>query len=219
MTVEKELIVQYGNKVQSANLTLYLCGKLSLRGFMRGFLIGVAIKGSTYFAVSVFTKKRSLYKRPKELINYIFGSRTIKFGLFLGSLVGTYRGIHALLCLIRKKDDSINSFIAGGIAGLSILLDDDTKRVELSLYLLARVLSSLWNFFVHKHYLPSIPFGSALLFALLCTIIMYTYIHEPELMRKDYYQFIDTMANDPLGRLDKFVVHLKRLLSIYRHNG
>lgn len=70
---------------------------------------------------------------------------TALFALFLSTFLSSYKGI---LCLMRRlrgtvdaRSDRLNAFVAGAIAGLSLLIDPDRRRRQsIMMYLLTRSL-------------------------------------------------------------------------------
>lgn len=61
-------------------------------------------------------------------------------GLLFGGFTGAFHSIRCLLRRTRNKETPINGFVAGTVAGLSVLaLDDSSRRRTFALYLLARV--------------------------------------------------------------------------------
>ncbi|BBM98838.1 hypothetical protein Mp_1g16630 [Marchantia polymorpha subsp. ruderalis] len=118
--------------------------------------------------------------------NLIVREEACRTGLLFGGFTGCF---HAIRCFLRRKsgtDSPLNVFLAGGVAGLSILaLDDSQRRRTFALYLLARVADQ-W-----QH-------GDTLLFALACAQIMYAYVMRPETLPDSYNEFI--VKTGPIAR-------------------
>lgn len=96
---------------------------------------------------------RYLILRVGELIMFIFifCSLTRLFAFLLKR--------KAVICLHRKvahKDKKVVYWIAGGIAGLSVLLEKKARRSELALYVLPRAVDSLGYILVNRHLVPKI---------------------------------------------------------------
>ncbi|KAH9300357.1 hypothetical protein KI387_011940, partial [Taxus chinensis] len=63
-----------------------------------------------------------------------------RIGLLFGGFTGSFHGLRCLLRKLRVKETPLNGFLAGSVAGLSVLaLDDPSRRRTLALYLLARL--------------------------------------------------------------------------------
>lgn len=71
----------------------------------------------------------------------VLNSDTARFALFLSTFLGSYKGI---ICLLRRHgslSERVNSFIAGAIAGMALMIDRDKRRRQsIMLYLLTRSL-------------------------------------------------------------------------------
>ncbi|KAL9666310.1 hypothetical protein QQ045_000638 [Rhodiola kirilowii] len=101
---------------------------------------------------------------------------------FLSAFVGIFQ---AVICLHRKiavKDHKLVYWIAGGIAGLSVLLEKKAKRSELALYVLPRAVDSLGYILVNRHLVPKIKKAEVAIFCMSMGGIMYYLEHEPDTM-------------------------------------
>ncbi|KAG0456954.1 hypothetical protein HPP92_022111 [Vanilla planifolia] len=101
---------------------------------------------------------------------------------FLSAFVALFQ---AVICLQRKvatKDHKLVYWIAGAIAGLSVILEKKVRRSELALYVLPRAGDSLWYIIVNRHLLPNVKNAEVALFCLCMGGIMYFLEHEPETM-------------------------------------
>ncbi|MQL68582.1 hypothetical protein Taro_000815 [Colocasia esculenta] len=117
---------------------------------------------------------------PRTLWNAIKGS--VRSTAFLSVFVGAFQ---AVICIHRKlatKDHKLVYWLAGGIAGLSVLLEKKPRRGELALYVLPRAGDSLWYILVNRHLLPDIKNAEVPLFCLCMGGIMYYLEQEPDTM-------------------------------------
>lgn len=67
--------------------------------------------------------------------------------------------MQAVICLHRKvavKDHKLVYWLAGGLAALSVMLENKPRRAELALYVLPRAGDSLWFILVNRNLLPDI---------------------------------------------------------------
>ncbi|KAL2652112.1 hypothetical protein R1flu_020240 [Riccia fluitans] len=135
--------------------------------------------------------------------NLIVREEACRTGLLFGGFTGCY---HAIRCFLRRKsgkDEPLHVFLAGGVAGLSILASDDSQRRRtFALYLLARVAQCAYNSAKSKnkfHFWGSQwQHGDTLLFALACAQIMYAYVMRPETLPDSYNEFI--IKSGPIAR-------------------
>lgn len=118
------------------------CTENCSRGFFRAFLVSFGGKYLIGVIPALLTGK--LFKRP-SILREMAGKDTTLFALFLSVFLSTYRGT---LCTLRNlrndddpKSDRLNAFVAGAIAGLSLLIDPSaSRRRSIMLYLLTRSL-------------------------------------------------------------------------------
>ncbi|GAB4834933.1 hypothetical protein Ancab_033199 [Ancistrocladus abbreviatus] len=134
----------------------------------------------------------------KQLVSekdLIVREEACRIGLLFGGFTGSYHALRCLLRKLRKKETPFNVFLAGSVAGLSILaLDDSNRRRTLALYLLARLAQCAYNSAKSKNKFhlwgSHWQHGDSLLFALACAQVMYAFIMHPESLPKSYQDFI-----------------------------
>jgi len=159
--------------------------KIFLRNF--GLVYGAKGVASILFGALVLRQ----YKNPKKLVVNAFGSDTIRFALFLGTLTGSYKIIYSTLLRLRGKEDAWNSVLAGGISGLSLLFDNQKKRrQEVTLYVFARAVVFMYSHLTRLGYIPYFKYGDTLLFCVVAAFIQYAFVYEPFAMNKKLYDFI-----------------------------
>jgi hypothetical protein len=109
----------------------------------------------------------------------VFAKDNATFALFLGLFCGSFRGLNALLALARGVDDAVNAAIAGGVAGLAMLVDDKERRAGLSLLLLVRALDVAVRRLARENVIPTSKYAVSVLFGIVNMPIAYGYILEP----------------------------------------
>ncbi|KAI8902728.1 hypothetical protein BC833DRAFT_654540 [Globomyces pollinis-pini] len=132
------------------------CTGNCIKAVFRSFAITYALKYAMGLIPSLLTGK--IFKQ-KDLIYKLGGRDTTSFALFMSMFISTYKGVLCLLRYLRKKNDAFNPFIAGTIAGTSILLDQNrSRRVMIALYLSTRtfhfIFRWLWRHHVYKYFEP-----------------------------------------------------------------
>lgn len=134
----------------------------------------------------------------KQLVSekdLIVREEACRVGLLFGGFTGSYHALRCLLRKLRKKETPLNAILAGSLAGLSILvLDDSSRRRTLALYLLARVAQCAYNSAKSKNKFhlwgSHWSHGDALLVVLACAQVMYAFVMRPESLPKSYQDFI-----------------------------
>ncbi|KAJ7125848.1 hypothetical protein O6H91_Y560400 [Diphasiastrum complanatum] len=127
--------------------------------------------------------------------NLIVREEACRTGLLFGGFTGCFHAIRCILRRVRGKETPMNEFLAGTVAGLSILsLDDPSRRRTFALYLLARVAQCTYNSAKAKnkfHFWGSHwRHGDTLLFSIASAQIMYAFVMRPETLPESYFDFI-----------------------------
>ncbi|KAI1318322.1 hypothetical protein EDD11_006835 [Mortierella claussenii] len=116
------------------------CPQNVTRGFFKTWAIAYVVKYS--IAVLPALLKGKVFKNP-SILKKGGGSDTIGFAFFLSSFISAYK---AVLCGMRHyrpdhEGDRLNAFVAGSVAGLTLLLDKNkSRRTALTLYLFTRAI-------------------------------------------------------------------------------
>lgn len=141
--------------------------------------------------------------------NLIVREEAVRLGLFLGCFSGGFNLVKDLMAKYRKKEDGYNSFVAGGVAGLSIFSQSRDGWRTISLYTFARLLQCVYNGLKERNYFQwtnSFTHGDTILFALSSAQIMYAYVMRPNTLPKSYFDFIVNT-----GPIPKTVLEVVRL--------
>lgn len=120
-----------------------------------------------------------------------------RFALFLGSLSLVWNFTEPTLRLIFPEcKHQFRYFIAGALAGCSILAETYGKRIEFTQQLVVRSLQGSYNALKSRNifYFPN---GDALLFVLGTAQIMYAYVMHPTTLNSDFYNFMLKSAKIP----------------------
>mmetsp|Transcript_17479 Transcript_17479/g.27283 ORF Transcript_17479/g.27283 Transcript_17479/m.27283 type:complete len:360 (-) Transcript_17479:172-1251(-) len=157
----------------------------------------------------------NVFKAFKESL----GKDTRKFAMFLSTLIGGFRALNVLFTCQSGKDCPENAMKAGALASLSILLDDSSRRLSISLYLFSRSLDVLVKRLVREGKLPYWKYFETFLFGFANVPIMYGFLFEPDILQKGYYNWILNMGDvthDGLGetlrvRRDEYFQHGRKI--------
>jgi len=196
LTGSKQTNTPSTNQPEEREVKLKESISVGVIGLIRGFVIGFGIKGLISMMSKVSSK--SIYRNPQKLIKESFGRSSIKFGLFVGFFVANWNGLASFLKVIRKKDDSLNSVIAGFVAGSSIAF---ARSNEVTMYFVAKAGEAIFHLLNDKGYVPKVKYADLSLFALAVGIIFYCSCLEPYNLRPSYFQFLRRMSK---GRYDQF---------------
>ncbi|KAG0307448.1 hypothetical protein BGZ98_000238 [Dissophora globulifera] len=114
------------------------CSQNVTRGFVKTWLVAYLVKYVIGVLPAILTGK--ILKNP-SILKKSGGSDTVRFAFFLSSFLSTYK---LVLCSMRRlrpdvSGDRLNAFVAGSLAGLTLLLDKSkSRRTALTLYLFTR---------------------------------------------------------------------------------
>ncbi|KAJ3223554.1 hypothetical protein HK099_000975 [Clydaea vesicula] len=118
------------------------------------------------------------------------------FGSFFSSFTFLWKFTDDLLRFLRKKDDKYNGFIAGAVAGVSLLCEKQDRRVTIAQQILVRGLQSVYNGLKSRE-LFHFHHGDSLIFILGSAQIMYGYAMQPASLPKSFYNFMVKTAPIP----------------------
>mmetsp|Transcript_12644 Transcript_12644/g.15051 ORF Transcript_12644/g.15051 Transcript_12644/m.15051 type:complete len:179 (+) Transcript_12644:62-598(+) len=119
-------------------------------------------------------KRRALFENPGKT-----SARTlkniVKSCLFLGVYVAVFQYMLCFSKNARHKVDRWNVVIATFVCGFAFLFEAKPRQNELVMYMLPRVLESLYNLMIEKGHAKAFKFGEVLIFACCMSLIMYCY--------------------------------------------
>ncbi|KAF9112251.1 hypothetical protein BGX27_003724 [Mortierella sp. AM989] len=115
------------------------CTQNVTRGFLKTWMVAYLVKYAIAVLPALLTGK--IAKNP-SILKKSGGSDTVGFAFFLSSFLSAYK---AVLCSMRRYrpdgSDHLNAFVAGSVAGLTLLLDKNkSRRTALTLYVFTRAI-------------------------------------------------------------------------------
>jgi len=161
------------------------CITNSVHGFISNFKIGLKIRVA-------FTLLQVLLRRVK--INKISIVDQIRFPCFLALFAFISKLVLCVLRRFRNKDDGINGFLSGFIAGFSLLVHNDkgTKKM-FALYLMSRAYGAIHNS-LESRGLPKMHQQQHVLF-ILATNVLFTWLYFCELNKSINVSFYAALNN------------------------
>lgn len=126
------------------------------------------------------------------------GKESREFGLFIALFFSLYKVSERVLRRVRKTDDGWNNFIAGMVAGLSLLAESSGNRMGWAQYLFIRALHCSYNHFHTKlPLLQKLKHGNSILFVLSCAQIVYGFALRPDSLPPEYAKFLGRLVHLP----------------------
>jgi len=144
------------------------------------------------------SRKGTIYR---AFIRGFFGKDAIRFAVGFGGFSFLWKFINNGLRYTRNKDDKWNSFVAGSIAGFSLLAEKRERRIEISQQLFVRALQALCNAGRARKYFR-IPHGIPLLFMITTGQVLYAYTMHPNTIPPEFLQWMMEIGRVPKETLD-----------------
>ncbi|CAG8471157.1 13644_t:CDS:2 [Dentiscutata erythropus] len=178
-------------------------------GGLRSYLIAHGIRGGVNFLLNLLTLFR---KRKGTIVRAItrgfFGPDAIRFGVAFGGFSFLWKLINNSLRYIRKKDDKWNAFVAGSIAGISVVAEKRERRIAIAQQMFVRAIQALYKSGRTREYFD-IPHIGVVLFALSCGQVLYAYTMQPTTIPPDFLKFMIKTARVPKDTLDLNLKHVR----------
>lgn len=165
-----------------------------LKGFGSGLGVYTGIKIVTLLMRNPF--RESLPKIRTEFL----AKDSFKFAAFLGLYPSIYDLIVELLEHYRGRRDDFNSALAGGIAGLSMAIEDRTRRRVYCLFALARAIGAMVTTLVKRGVIPPIPHSETALFCTCTSFLVYCTALKPQYLFTGYYRSVLKWSRDYTDR-------------------
>ncbi|CAI5489821.1 unnamed protein product [Closterium sp. Naga37s-1] len=157
------------------------CPRAQLAAARNAFRKTFPLYLSLTFVPFVVLNLRKFMQSPLRTV-WLATSSALRSTSFIAVFVGVYQ---ACACTHRKfvlKDHKLFYWLAGAVAGLSVLIEKASRRAELTLYVLPRALDSLIYILVNRHILPDIKMAEVVLFCACMGGLMYFHDTDPAAM-------------------------------------
>jgi hypothetical protein len=167
------------------------CWLNALKGGAKAFLQGFGLKAALHLLFNVLVKRG--YRNPAKSLALIFSVDSLRFAGFLSLLSLIYRGSLCALRRLRGKEDGWNAFLAGGLAGLSVMVENKDRQENWSLYLFARVFDIVLRGMAKRGYNINVQLVETIAFMVMIVFMLYCYAIEPDNMIKSYLHFLNML--------------------------
>ena len=178
--------------------------KQILKGMIRGFTVGYGLQSTWKLAFGVIFGR--VFRKP-ELLKQYLGKDSVSFGLFLGSYNALFRAVYYLLSAMQKdrnRKEGWKVFVAGTVAGSSMLLDRRDRWSDIGMYMFARACASIASRLYDKNVFNVQNSNNIVvmlirnhldtfLFCLSCCAIMSTFVYRPDFFAHGYYKLFQTI--------------------------
>jgi len=187
------------------------CTLATLQFFIKGLRRALPVYLPVYLLPLIIFNRKRLFNDPVGTLRHT-AVGIARSSAFLSSYCAV---AWATTCFFRQAlghSGSLNVNAAGLVAGLTVLLEHPSRRIELALYVLSHALHAAHYNLRHRGLLPAIPFGEIALFMASMAIIMQAYINHPSLMRRSYVGLLSFFFGS--GRRERSFGRHQRLPSV-----
>lgn len=123
--------------------------------------------------------------RPLKVIKSLL-KNIIRSALFMGCFVGSMRFTLCHVKNYRGKMDRWNVLAASIVCSFSLLIEPTSRMSEIAMFVLPRVIESLWKLQVRAGRVKNLKYGSELVFAFSMAVLMYCYENQPQMIKPNY---------------------------------
>ncbi|KAG0719283.1 Transmembrane protein 135 [Chionoecetes opilio] len=166
-----------------------------VQGFVRGLLLQLSVK----LVVSV----PSLVRAPGRLAPLLTSKTNIQAGLFLGWFTALFKGT---CCAGRRwhgEDRAAHGTVAGALAALSMYF---YSAPSLALYMMWKVVESMYEQGWKAGYLPRIPGSVELLYALSTGYLFHMAAVEQYHMKPSYWRFLCRLTSNRIVEYNRHLL-------------
>ncbi|XP_033741255.1 uncharacterized protein LOC117328034 [Pecten maximus] len=168
--------------------------EMFLARFLKGFTSGAVLYGGV-MGVSALVRNPFRERFP-DILEQMFSKDCLRFAGFLGLYPSTYELVREILQEKRNSKDGWNNCIAGGLAGLTIGVEDPGRRLVYTLFAVSRAFGALISTLVTREKIPEIPYSETLLFSVCCGFLVHCVALRPDLLHKGYYYSVLKWSRD-----------------------
>ncbi|KAH3735320.1 uncharacterized protein LOC127850296 [Dreissena polymorpha] len=176
--------------------------------FLKGFSSGLGV----YSGIKIVTAlMRNPFRQSLPIIRAeLLAKDSFRFAAFLGLYPSLYDLALELLEQYRRKRDDWNSALAGGLAGLAIVVEDRTRRRIYCLFAIARAIGAVVSTLVRRGLLPAMPYSETMLFCSCTSFLVYCTALKPQYLLTGYYKSVLKWSRDYTDR---------KLTTLFRQPG
>lgn len=177
------------------------CFLYAANGFYKPFVYSwLAMSGLT-----IARKYNRIINDPSLLKEFIFSSKSVNFGLFLGSFSALFKSTSCLLRVYSNGNQNWHGFVAGLIAGPSMLMNPNTT---ITLYIFWKALESLYWKSISSGYISHSHWNANLLYSFAVAQIAFCVLLQPKYMRPSYMKFVDQITGHKFHLINRMPLNV-----------
>ncbi|GLU16189.1 hypothetical protein SLE2022_326340 [Rubroshorea leprosula] len=175
------------------------CGTHFLSFLIEGYKRALPVYLPVYLVPALIVHRQGLLKRPYSILGKgLLG--TARSSLFLSVYCGSAWMWTCLLFRLFKKCNVPMLALGTFPAGLALAIEKKSRRIEISLYCLARGIESFFTCMADAGYLPpskNLKRADVVVFSISTAIIMHCYAQERDVFRSKYLNVLDWVFGVP----------------------
>uniref|UniRef100_A0A1B0BTF8 Transmembrane protein 135 N-terminal domain-containing protein n=1 Tax=Glossina palpalis gambiensis TaxID=67801 RepID=A0A1B0BTF8_9MUSC len=191
------------------------CLHYVLMGGLRPLLGGISLQ----VALKILLNIKNIIQMKIKWHKNMFTTKTLNLGLFMGCFSLLYK---ATSCTLRHSfnfDDARFAIPAGLLSSISFIFYPD---ITVALYVMWKMLQTIYNVGIEKKYVPYMPGFTMILYTLCTATLFHAGIVEPRTLRESYFKFLQAISGErfckfQLGPLDAFGYDTGRATEEVRH--
>lgn len=172
------------------------CLLYSLKAIGQRFVYGTAIHACFSLVLSL----PQILRKPSNLLKVLLLKKHLKFGAFLATIVGAFRGVLCVLRWLRNVNSANHSAIAGLVAGSSIVF---YRNTSILLYITWKTLETLYHEGMENGWLPRIPGFTPVLYSLSTSILFQASVLEPHNLKPAYWKFLMRITGNRIAQMNR----------------
>ncbi|KAL2503838.1 Mitochondrial import inner membrane translocase subunit Tim17/Tim22/Tim23 family protein [Abeliophyllum distichum] len=176
------------------------CGTHFLSFLLQAYQRALTVYLPVYLIPALIVHRQGLQKRPHTILwKGLFG--TARSSLFLSMYCSSAWIWTCFLFRIFKKCNIPMVAMGTFPTGLALAIEKKSRRIEISLYCLARAIESFFTCMADVGYLPqskNLKRADAVIFSFSTAIIMHCYAMERDVFRSKYLNVLDWVFGVPL---------------------
>lgn len=175
---------------------IQFCDEYVTSGFIKSFTIGYLLQSG----VSCVLRGKSIIRDPSVITEGFTSTRSISFGLFLGSFCGIYKAVNCYLRHRNGSDQQWHGLVGGLLAGPSMLLAPNTT---ITLYVTWKMIEACYSLGSENKMIPFPNETLSSIYAASVAVIFYVGVMEPSMLRGSYMKFIDRVTEHKLHLINR----------------
>ena len=177
------------------------CANNALRRTVRAFFTGGGIK--LVLTILRVLLHRRLPKKADLLRDLRDG---LRLAGFLASASGVFNTSQCLLRRLRDKEDPWNPAISGLLSGLTVVIDDPSRRQMWTIYAFSRALYPAYELLARRQIVPRVKYSAELLYMFVSISVHYAWLSHPECAPvAAFHKLGSAMGNTSIAKLHEYV--------------